>query len=709
MPQLNFYLPAQMNNRIVWYGDVYQATSSKITLSDGYNGGIYYGRGFSYSYYDVVGGTLTGYDSAINVISATRYTLEYSARGFSLDAATAYQYIQYGNPYTFDAWALSGNDLITGSLFNDYIIGYAGNDLINGLAGADTMVGGAGDDTYVVDNTGDIVIENAGEGIDLVQVAIAANNGSYTLSDNVENVTLTNRVAFNLTGNDLNNVLIGNAAANTLTGLDGDDTLNGLGGADTMIGGIGSDTYIVDNVGDIVRELVGDAGTDLVQSSVSYSLNTNDAAGVENLTLTGNAAINGTGNALNNIITGNNGANILNGGAGDDTLIGGLGNDTYVIDSLGDDITELANAGTDLVQVAIDSEAVTYVLGDNLENATITNTTRAHNLTGNGLNNTLTGNSQNNILDGGAGVDRLIGGLGDDTYIVDLNANGTLQDTIVELANGGIDTLQLRGAYTNTSKAATLTLVANLENLDISAVTGSGKLNLTGNKENNILTGNDTDNILNGLAGADTMVGGAGDDTYVVDNEGDTVIENAGEGIDLVQVAIATAGGTYTLTTNVENGTLTNRVAFNLTGNDLNNVLIGNAAANTLTGGDGNDRLIGGLGNDTLTGGEGSDTFVFNTALNSRTNLDTITDFVSGTDKIEIAKSIMTRLGNVGELTEAQFKIGAAASESPHRIIYNETTGGLFYDADGSGTGAAVQIAILGTNLEITHQDFWIV
>ncbi|MFD1356274.1 calcium-binding protein, partial [Methylorubrum suomiense] len=103
--------------------------------------------------------------------------------------------------------------------------------------------------------------------------------------------------------------------------------LNGGGGADTMIGGAGSDTYIVDNIGDKAVEANGGAGTDLVIASVSYSLGGSE---LENLTLTGTANLNGTGNSIANTITGNSGANILNGGGGADTMIGGAGSDTFV-------------------------------------------------------------------------------------------------------------------------------------------------------------------------------------------------------------------------------------------------------------------------------------------------------------------------------------------------------------------------------------------
>jgi Ca2+-binding RTX toxin-like protein len=199
----------------------------------------------------------------------------------------------------------------------------------------------------------------------------------------------------------------------------------------------------------------------------------------------------------------------------------------------------------------------------------------------------------------------------------------------------------------------------------------------------------------------------------VVDVSNDVVTElTADSGTDLVQAA-----ATYTLNTNnaagVENLILTGTAAINGTGNALNNTITGNTGNNILNGLAGNDILIGGLGNDNLTGGLGADTFVFNTTLNATNNRDTITDFVSGTDKIELENSIMTGLGlTMGQLRSDQFRTGSGistAGDSSDRVIYNTTTGGMFYDVDGVGGSAAIQIALLGVNTLLTHQDIFIV
>ena len=295
-------------------------------------------------------------------------------------------------------------------------------------------------------------------------------NGTILDSETTLPATLT------LLGTAGPDILRGTPTADSLVGNAGDDVMIGGAGNDNMAGGIGNDIYVVENVGDIVTEAAG-AGTDAVLSEITYVLGAN----VENLTLIGTAAINGTGNTLANVLSGNAGANILNGGTGADNMAGGLGNDTYVVDVAGDQVTEAVGAGTDTVQ-----SGITYALGINLENLTLTGTS-AINATGNALANVLTGNSAANIL---------TGGLGNDTYVVGVG------DTVTEAAAAGTDTV---------SSALTYALGANLENLTL---TGTSAINGTGNALANVLTGNSAANILFGDVGADNLTGGAGNDIF---------------------------------------------------------------------------------------------------------------------------------------------------------------------------------------------------
>ena len=261
----------------------------------------------------------------------------------------------------------SGNDQIFGLGGDDILNGNGGNDQLDGGTGADTMNGGTGNDTYFVDDAGDMVNENSGEGTDTVRVASLA---AYALTANVEKLINTGSGTFTGTGNDLNNDMTGGSGADTLYGGDGYDQLYGNGGddflyggadgdllsggtgADYMEGGTGDDVYIVDNAGDSVVEASGEGIDEVYTSLATYTLGNN----VENLYYNGGAGnFTLTGNALDNIIFGGGGNDTLSGldgndtlrgQTGNDTLSGGNGNDLLVGGSGIDDLTGGAGADT---------------------------------------------------------------------------------------------------------------------------------------------------------------------------------------------------------------------------------------------------------------------------------------------------------------------------------------------------------------------------
>ncbi|MDP2833343.1 MAG: S8 family serine peptidase [Pseudomonadota bacterium] len=625
----------------------------------------------------------------------------------------------------------NGNDVLVGDAGNDHLVGGAGNDVLfmegdlgtvygTNYAYYGTRVGGDGADTFVVTATGggnggliasgttisaynmiaDFNPTQAGEVIDLTALTwirgfsdlslqnmtinkaaftrVSATDGANQLMLNLRGVSASQLSAAHFKIAPTPGLVLGGTGNDSLTGDAGANIMDGKTGADAMTGRTGDDAYMVDNAGDTVIELP-DGGFDTIRSSVTFVLRDN----VENLALTGTAAINGTGNTQANRLTGNAGNNILDGGAGSDTLLGGAGNDTYVVDVQSDGIVELAGEGTDTVQAS-----VSYTLGDYLENLTLTGTGNI-NATGNSLANILVGNAADNILDGAQGADTMQGGAGDDTYLVD-NAG----DVVTELADGGIDTVYASVNYT---------LGANVENgvLAWGAANGTGNAldnQITGNSINNVLAGGAGNDFLDGGTGADTLIGGAGNDVYGVDNAGDRITENTGEGRDTVysSITLDLAGQP-----NLEQIVLTGVANLNATGNAADNTLYGNAGANV---------LAGGAGNDTLSGGGGADTFAFGTALNATGNLDTITDFTSGSDSIRLAQGLFSGLGFSGmPASSAFFRVGTGAQDADDRIVYNQGTGALYYDADGVGSLAAIQFAVLNSSPSLMYSDIHII
>jgi VCBS repeat-containing protein len=255
---------------------------------------------------------------------------------------------------------------------------------------------------------------------------------------------------------------------------------------------------------------------------------------------------------------------------------------------------------------------------------------------------------------------------------------------------------------------------------------------LTGNASADTINGGSGNDTLDGAGGADTLVGGTGNDIYFVDNAGDQVIENAGEGADTVNASID-----YVLGSAVENLNLTGLANLNATGNDLTNTINGNDGANVISGGlggdllvgnggadtlygqdggdflqggDGNDLLVGGAGADELTGGAGADTFLFD-SLTVSADRDKLRDFTPGQDIMSFSRAVFTALGGqpAGTLSASQFVNGTQALTADHHFIYQVSTGNLWYDPDGVGGAAQIQIGLLSTRPTLTASDFFLI
>ena len=440
-----------------------------------------------------------------------------------------------------------------------------------------------------------------------------------------------------------NDNLFGGTSNDSLLGDIGNDTLDGGLGSDIFNGGAGNDTYIIDNISDLVREAAS-SGTDTVRSFISHTLGAN----LENLTLTGTSAINGTGNTINNRITGNaanntlNGAagsDALNGGLGIDTLIGGTGNDTYVIETSSDLITENSGEGTDTVQ-----SSVNYTLDNNLENLTLTGPNASYG----------TGNSRDNILNGGENPDSLTGLDGNDSLY---GGGGNGYDTL----NGGTGDDTLDSGDVNRSDIASYFNATAAVTVNLSTGTASGGdgndilLNISqvwGSDFNDTLIGSASGvNIFNGYGGNDSLSGGASIDYF-----------------------------------------------------------LGGAGDDSLFGDAYNDFLSGDAGNDTLTGGAGADSFEYR---NPAEGIDTITDFSVVDDTISV-RSFSTYyfgggLTSGAAITTDQFVLGSSAVDASDRFIYDQNTGALFFDEDGTGTSEQVQFATLSTGLALTNADISVV
>ncbi|MDB5638306.1 MAG: hypothetical protein JWP51_3214 [Bradyrhizobium sp.] len=621
---------------------------------------------------------------------------------------------------------LDGNDRLYGAAGNDILNGGKGNDHLDGGVGADAMRGGAGNDTYMVDDaTQDQVDERVYLGttstaVDAGGVDTVITAASYALAStltgsdyrgDIENLTLTANGSVNGTGNELANVITGNAGNNRIDGgLNAE--VNGAVPGDTMIGSSGNDTYVVNQAADVVIEGLN-AGTDTVESAATFTLGAN----IENLTLTGAAAINGTGNSLNNVILGNTGINTLMGFGGSDTY--GVDSNLDVVDERLLDANGVAVAGSDAGGTDTVLSSVNYTLSPSnaanaayrgaIENLTLTGAGNI-NGTGNDLNNVITGNAGNNTINAGGGTDTINyvmgggsdtidGGLGNDTLrITDVNSgNATLdvrfdgnqltrfESNANNLSNVEAVTADL-GNNTDTLSYAVSTAAVTV-NLTTNVASGFTSIanteNVTGGSGNDTLTGNTGNNVLDGgTSGTDALDGGTGNDTYVVSHAGVTITEAVNGGTDTVQSSL-----TYTLAANLENLTLTGAANINGTGNSVDNIIIGNAGNNTLTGGAGADTMNGGsAGTDVLIGGANNDIYVV-----SHTGITITENLGEGTDVVQ--SSIDYTLGANLENLVLTGAATAGTGNSLNNVITgnggaNQLFGGGGNDAIDGGDGA---------------------
>jgi Ca2+-binding RTX toxin-like protein len=278
------------------------------------------------------------------------------------------------------------------------------------------------------------------------------------------------------------------------------------------------------------------------------------------------------------------------------------------------------------------------------------------------------GGGGNDRLNGGAGADKVHGEAGND-FAYGLDGNDTMTGgTGDDVLYGGVGADVIGGVAGNDrvyGQDGNDTVVGNAGNDLIDG--GKGNDKMAGDAGNDVMRGGDGNDDLYGGAGNDSLDGGAGNDGLAGEAGADLIYGRAGA-----------------------------------------DTLVGGAGNDVMHGGDGNDVLNGGLGFDILTGGLHKDIFVFNVKV-ARANADIIVDFNPVNDTIALDNAVFTKIGANGALRASAFKLSTQALDANDRIIYNASNGGLFYDQDGSGSAAAILIALLKNKAAITASDFIVI
>jgi Ca2+-binding RTX toxin-like protein len=634
----------------------------------------------------------------------------------------------------------NGNDRLRGTNANDEMFGGFGDDRLIGRKGADLLDGGFGTDTASYDTSVKRVVADLSD---------PSRNRGDAKGDEYVSIE-------RLIGSDNDDELRGGVNETVLFGRGGDDTLVGQFGATRLIGGVGADTLIGFGVSTVAA--YWDAKRGVRVDLNDPDRNTQEAAGdvFDNI-----SGIEGSdfrdrlyGDRRDNYLAGLSGKDDLFGGAGNDTLNGEAGRD-LLDGGRGVDVAiysgsragvrvDLANTaqntgdakGDDYVRIEgiQGSRFNDRISGDDADNRLI-GAEGDDALIGRGGRDTLVGNigddrlvggGDDDTLQGGAGADKLYGGNGVDSAIY-WSATGAIN---VDLQNAGANTGEARG---DTFKS-----IEGLGGTSFSDILRGDERNnrLLGRDGNDRLDGRDGNDILFGDAGDDSLNGGGGTDTLVGGDGADRL--SGSSGIDTASYAFADSAVTVNLEDDTQNSgeafgdtfskvenvrgssfddvltgdTRMNRLAGGagddtLSGGAGNDKLVGDTGADVLSGGSGRDQLFGGAGRDILTGGASVDAFVFNLAF-STAGVDDVTDFRTGVDRFELGRFIFGGQPR-GALDEDAFHIGLEAADADDRIIYDDASGFLSFDADGAGGASDVRFANVTAGTDLEAGDFFFV
>ncbi len=637
-----------------------------------------------------------------------------------------------------------GNDTILGEEGDDILLGGDGDDYLSGGEGADDLQGGTGMDraTYFQSETGvSISLLDPGSNTGIaagdtysgIEGLVGSDFNDIISGDGGDNELIGRLGDDILQGRKGNDLLEGREGNDRMTGSAGDDILDGGAGADELFGGDGMDLASYQDSGSAVEvDLVNTSGNTghaagdtftsiegLIGSDYDDVLRGTDTrnslyGGIGADTIRGrNGSDTLVGGGGNDILVGGNGTDILNGGFDADSLDGGRGWDTATyadaVAAVRVDLKDLSlNTGEAKGDTYTDIEVIEGTAFDDF----LRGSDKADGFIGGDGNDVLRGRKGSDDISGGRGDDTLIGAEGRDVLNGGLGADmmdgGNGVDTATyEDASSGVR-VDLAGGFGDAGEADGDTLVG------IEVLVGSAFDDvLRGSDKADTLQGGAGNDTLRGRIGSDELSGGAGDDILIGGKGADLLTGGAGademsgeEGTDIALYSDAASGVVADLadssgnTGDAAGDTYTGIEG--LAGSEFDDTLNGDAFDNIFYGGD---------GNDVLRGRGGADTFVF-ADLPSSGNVDTIIKFVSGEDEIAIDASVFTGLdtGSLDDdettpLDDDAFVVGTEATTAEQRIIYDETDGSLYYDADGVGGADAELFASLGAGTVLVASD----